>query len=229
MATYNSPEHARSASSSSGISWTTQDLNTFALNDPAGLISSATWSTTSSMTPVTGTQGAIDAGRDGIWLAKAVESGITWADYNGILVRMTATEWRAGTGVDTHVLVGYSDTLLQSTGVGSLAGINSSPSATSIRRAATISPGGSLATSSANFSTSSSVTTTVWIPFGSSGPLGAQPTVYLDSSTTAAGRNNTNPVSVSDLNLVISIGNTGSWASAVGITGFTVETALINS
>lgn len=206
----------------SGPQWVEHDLSTWTVSDPAGLIDSASWGVASSVTPKTGIQAWPDAGKDGIWVSKALKTGVTWTDYAGILIRVSATSFGGiGSGVEARIGVGCMSTLLQATALGALGGLAVQSGGT--RYALT----GAIGVNPTSTTVNLGATTVfqVWCPFNAAGPQGAQ--VMATGASATEGRSLAAAPGAADLNVVLALGNSGNFSVAVPWSGLAVSTLLV--
>lgn len=207
-----------------GIDWTTQDLSTFTLTDSLTLLDSASWGTSSTLTIGTGTQGEMDAGRDGVFLVKTLSAGITWSDYAGLLVRITATSFGGvGSGTQANVRVGAVSTTDPATANGILAGIQIQSGGNRFASASAIGVGVGVGITNLGTVTIFDV----FVPFTDVGHIGA--TAQAKGSSAADLKGASSAQTVSDLILAIAFGTGGSPTGTITHSDVVVQTALVNA
>ena len=207
-----------------GLQWSTQDLSAFTLTDSLTLLDSATWGTSSDLVIGTGTQGEMDAGRDGVVLVSTLVPSIVWAQYLGLLVRVTATSFGGvGCGTQANVRLGVVSTTNPATMAGILAGIQVQSGGNRFTAASSVGAGPIV--NSVNMG--ALTVFDAFIPFNLAGPIGAAVSGVGPSGSDA--RASASPQTVTDLILALVFGVSGVPTSTITHTAIVVETALVDA
>lgn len=219
---------ALSGSGNTGLSWASFNFLTATKLDPASLEDASTvlGATSADLVLASGVQGRPDADKDPLTYLQAIEEGIVWTNYDGILVRLSADVWPSGgVGGIVYIHVGCTTTTDLGTMVVAWAGAQIQNGGAVNSQCYT--HGGAATTNTSNAGALSGTSVFVWIPFNANGPAGSVSTVQGGTSTRTESLDLA--AAASNLNLALAFGTSAGLSSNASFENLVAEYALIAS